>query len=166
MTVRSAAALLLVALTAGCDLSSEFDSAGTFTGTVSGDINATLEGTALFGSFIGGEFSLAMTDPRDQHAIAVARNEGRPAVGVFSIAHFEEETGIAAAYARDGAPAAVFQAEGGEIQITSSSASRLQGTLMFDAVGYLTTDPDTELHVTVTATFDARCVRTGGTDCR
>jgi hypothetical protein len=166
MTVRSAVALLLVALAAGCDLSSEFDSAGTFTGTVSGDINATLEGTALFGSFIGGEFSLAMTDPRDQHAIAVARNEGRPAVGVFAIAHFEEETGIAAAYARDGAPSAVFQAEDGELQITSSSANRLQGTLTFNAVGYLTSDPETELHVTVTATFDARCVRTGGTDCR
>jgi len=168
MRIHSAWALVVVVLLASCDLSTEFDSAGTFTGTVSGDLTASLAGTALFGSFPDGQFSLVMTDPNGVQAVALARLEGRPAPGTFVIHDHsdEEETGFIGTYARDGEPAGVFRSDVGEILITSSSAARLQGSMTFDAVGHLASDPETELRITVTGEFDARCVGTGGTDCR
>ncbi len=166
MKFRIAYALSLAIVLASCDLTTEFDSAGTFNATVSGDFTATMTGTALFGSFPDGQFSLVMTDPVGIQALALAGADGRPAPGTFTIEHYDEETGFIATYARDGIPQAVFRSESGEIVVTSSSSSRLQGTLTFEAVGHLGSDPETELFVTISGEFDARCVQTGGTQCR
>lgn len=166
MRNRSAWALVVVVLLASCDLSTEFDGAGTFTATVSGDLSANMAGTALFGSLGDGQFSLVMTDPNGVQAVAVARDAGRPAPGTFTINHHDEEVGFIAAYARDGAPQAEFRSESGEIVITTSTNSRLEGSMTFEAVGTLTSDPDTELRITVTGNFDARCVQAGGTACQ
>lgn len=159
--VMAAAAVALAA----CDLSTEPDTGGIFDASVSGAVSAELEGTAIFYSSHNGEFSLAMTDPTDRQAVAVASLDGRPGVGTFTIEHHDSETGLIAAYAREEEPAASFSSVIGEIEITASSSSRLEGELSFEAVGFVADDPDREVTVTVVATFEARCVPTGGSPC-
>lgn len=166
MNKRSAWVLVLAVVTfAACDLSTEGDTGGTFDATVTGAISSEMEGTAIFFSSANGEFSLSMTDPADGEAVAVAGLGGKPGVGTTSIEHHDSETGFIAAYAREDAPQGNFSSVDGEIVITSSTSTRLQGTVTFEAIGFRADDPETEVTVDVVANFDARCVPTGGSPC-
>lgn len=166
MAIRHMRVLVVVAVVAAaCDLSTQPDTGGVFDANVSGGVSAELEGAAIFYSSHNGEFSLAMTDPTDHQAIAVASLEGRPGTGTFEIEHHDSETGLIAAYAREGEPVARFSSVTGEIEITTSTSSRLEGEVTFEAVGTVADDPDREVSITVVASFDARCVPTGGSPC-
>jgi hypothetical protein len=168
MKTRSASALLLAVVVAGCELSTE-PSLGDFTGSVTGGHTATLVGRSLFASSHDGQFVITMNDPNGSQAIAVGRFTGRPGVGTYQIELNDPDVdvtlGFIGVYAQDGEPSIVLRSTSGQIQITASSSSRIQGSLTFEAVGFFEVDPETEVTATVMAEFDATCIRTGGSDC-
>lgn len=165
MKAISLSALLLSLVVPACSLSTDPDDAGTFNATITGAVESTMQGVALFGTVSTGDFSLVMTDPNDNQGIAIGQTSGRPGTGTHPIGRFDSETGLIGAYARDGEPVGEFRSEEGAFDITSSSPTQLVGSLTFDAIGTLDSDPDNEVSITVVATFDARCVQTGGSEC-
>jgi hypothetical protein len=173
MRIRSACGLVaLVVSLAACDLSTDAGTAGTFDAAITGDVTASMVGSAIFATSFTGAFDLSMVDSNQSQVLAVVRlnQEGRPGIGTYAIVPVPDEDdeagpGFVALYQRAGEPAGVFWADSGEVVITSSTGTRIQGSLSFDGVGYFSADTLTERSISLTANFEARCVRTGGTQC-
>jgi hypothetical protein len=169
MKIRQLCTLILAGALLGCfQDTTGMDGGGSFTATVTGDITANFQGVALFATEPGFAFALVLTSPDNTHAVAFARNQSsRPAVGQHGIVATEEaaEAAFLANYARQNEPQAHFVSTGGTMQITSSGTRRLVGTFTFDAVGVRPSDPETELRITVSGTFDALCAGLQGSIC-
>lgn len=138
-----------------------------FSAQVRGDIQGDLTGDAKFGSGEdndgGAIWAVELSETGGLGGtIQLVRlgNQGFP-VGTYNIkdpiTHVPSE-GDVVAVATDndnGELLAIFVADGGTMKVTSTSGNRVKGTFSFTAVGVIMDDPETELHVTVTGTFNA-----------
>jgi hypothetical protein len=161
MTSRIALVLLLAGLMPGClgDAAGP-GTGGLFSATLSGDLQADILGTSMFASETGHGFSLVMSSHDQVHIIGFARSQAsRPGTGSHPIVATEEaaQAALLAAYARHGPDPVHLVSTSGTIEVTTSTARRLQGSYSFAARGYVASDPETELTVTVSGTFDAVC---------
>lgn len=146
--------LALTTAAAACDSDSTGpDAQGSYDLEVTGAFTETAEGPAWFGSDVNEDgdpvFVLMFGDDTSRHLV-IAGREGasRPDVGTFAI----EEGGweLLHVVSDDDELLGMFYATEGEITITSSSSSRIQGTIEFVATELLG-----ETEVTGSVTFDA-----------
>ena len=170
-------ALLFVGapLLAGCDSGGDDDDdnggPGGFLGSFDAEINGDgfseeLDGNAWFWSGedpdTGQEiFYVWMSPTQNQqvsNALWFATLSDRPGTGTYQFINFEEgdiEDAINNQFASWlYSEANYFTGTGGELTITSSSSSRVQGTFSFSALGFNTTTAE-ELAVTVSGSFNA-----------
>lgn len=136
-----------------------------FDAAVTGDVQTTLKGKAAWGMVDdpnqGQLFGIEMMENNPGGLIQLVRMGGAiPDAGTYTIADGLNGTpadGEFAAVAYDmdnGAPAAVFVATGGQVNITGTG-NNLVGTFSFDAEGGLFSDPNTTLKITVSGSFTA-----------
>ena len=173
------ASTLIAALVLGACGSDKNDPAGPgnpadgqFEATVTGDVETDFGGAADFGSVddpdygegvliqlseVGGSgliqmvrIGSALPSP-GTHPVADALN-GTPADGDFVIIITDGPANN---------PDAIFVATGGTVSVEQSSSSELSGEFSFDATGVLTSDPETELTVSITGTFSAEPMAQG-----
>jgi len=141
--------------------------ARTFSAAVSGDVQASIKGEALFGQAsdpeYGDVFGLEMSETgQGEGFIQVVRLGGQvPGPGTYAIADAIDGTPrdgdfVAMAFdSDDGEPTAIFVATGGTLKVTSSSGSAFKGTFTFDAQGGLFSDPENTLTIKVSGAFHA-----------
>jgi hypothetical protein len=141
--------------------------ATTFSADVSGDLQASLKGAALFGQATdpeyGDVFGLEMSETgAGEGFIQVVRLGGEvPSPGTYAIADALNGTPadgdfVAMAFDSDnGEPTAIFVATGGTLKVTSASGSAFKGTFTFNAQGGLFSDPETTLSIKVSGSFHA-----------
>ena len=136
---------------------------GTATITVTGAVSRTVTGNAAFGSGILGmdAFAIVMTDEDETIELGVAKDgAGRLGPGTYSLGDDESPRYGELVVSLPGTDPQFFISETGTLTITSSSASRLRGTISFrgrNEFGSGTVD--------VTATFDAICLPTAAMTC-
>jgi hypothetical protein len=140
-----------------------------FSATVSGDVQTSIKGQALFGQ---------ATDPDAGTIFAVEMSEddstgggliqlihiggGTPAAGTYNLTDAVNGTPgsgdwIAAAYDSDqGQMTASFVATSGSVTVTRSGNGRFEGTFDFTAIGAAMSDPTTSLTIAVHGTFKAK----------
>jgi hypothetical protein len=145
----------------GCGDSTGPGESGTFEAHVRGEVSADVVGRAQFGSHRGEGFGLVMSPEDASHWIGIGnRNEGRPAVGTYPLTRPTSDAQFYAAYMHQSAAGLVgFTSISGEMVITTSTESLLEGTFVFTARGTLTGDPENQREVIVEGTFAARCDR-------
>jgi hypothetical protein len=139
----------------------------TFSAQVSGGVQATIGGTASFGSgtddqgqtlhFIqlveggtspGAMIQFARKGPQGFSAASYTIVDGKNGVGDGDV--------VAVLTDKEGNQlTAVFAASGGTLNVTSSSGTRMEGTFTFPAIGAAIANPGAALNVTVTGTFTA-----------
>ena len=143
-----------------------------YTAQVQGDVSRTVGGDAVFGRsedpYYGEVFVVALAVPGSDGFIALARkNTARPAVGSYTIADVTEndveelpQDEFFAFYVTGTGEAldAVFLGTAGTVTVTGSSARALSGSFQFDALGFETDDPTSELTVRLSGSFTARAV--------
>jgi hypothetical protein len=124
---------------------------GSFSASVAGAVTRTFQGPAVFTSEPGEWAGLALGTPGVNLIIIGRHGHSRPATGTYPI-NDGGNNGWYASYHSDTHPAAFFTGEG-QLQITSSTATRVQGSFTFTAFQWA----DPMVQVTLTGTFDARC---------
>lgn len=141
--------------------------ATTFSADVTGDVETSITGAALFGQATdpeyGDVFGLELAETGEgESLIQVARVGGAvPAPGSYAIKdaiNGSPQNGdfVAMAFDSDnGQPAAIFVATGGTLQVTTSTATAFKGTFSFTAEGGLFSDPETTLTIQITGSFHA-----------
>ncbi len=138
-----------------------------FSAEVTGDVETSVEGAALFGTKAdeaqGLLFGVEMAETGEgESVIQIIRIGGAvPAVGDYQITdalNGNPQNGdfVAMAFdSEDGTPTAIFVATGGTLKVTSSSATAFKGTFTFDAQGGLFEDPENTLTINVAGSFNA-----------
>ncbi|HWA16977.1 MAG TPA: hypothetical protein VG817_11115 [Gemmatimonadales bacterium] len=147
---------------------------GSFSADVTGDLETSLDGWALFGaqSDEGGEgFGLVMSEIDDKHdaggTITIVRlNSTSLPTGEYDIKSFEtaENAGDVVVLATDSEGNdlnAIFSSTGGTLHVTTSNSNSLKGTFSVDMVGTVFADPETEYAITIEGTFDAKKASNG-----
>jgi hypothetical protein len=140
--------------------------AGTFTATIAGDVSLTMTGQAFFWQETVGaatEWGLILIPSTSNVSQVIElwrESGGRPGTGTFSIANIDEagpSAIVAVVYVELGAEsAAYFGSTAGQISISQSSTSRMQGSFNMTAEGFIVTGSNMEeAAITVTAQFDA-----------
>jgi len=125
---------------------------GTFSATFTGDIAATTSGSAIFASIQGEGFGLSFTSSTQSATFTIARNtSGRPGQGSVNIGDGSEGDVQGVLYVGGVINNVTFVSTSGTLTITSSSASRLQGTFSFQAA------TGASGTTTVTGSFNAVC---------
>lgn len=139
----------------------------TFSAEVTGDVQTTVQGAALFGTRTdeaqGTLFGVEMAETgAGESVIQIIRLGGQvPAVGTYQIVDALNGTPqdgdfVAMAFDSDsGQPTAIFVGIGGTLNVTSSTATAFKGTFTFDAEGGLFSDPETTLSIKVDGSFHA-----------
>jgi hypothetical protein len=170
MTERIPMLRRLLPLTAGLALSAsllacgdptEPGGDGVFEAQVSGDISLELQGRSMFGVFPGEGFGLSLQPDGASHLLAIARRtEARPAVGTYAMAS-PDNTGAyyGILIAQGTAGPITFASYEGELVVTASSATRLEGTFSFAARDYMGPNQMGSQEVWVTGSFSAPCSR-------
>lgn len=158
--------LAVAVLVGGCGDGTGPGATGTFEATVRGEFSEDVEGRAQFGSHRGEGFGLVMTPDDASHWIGIGnRNEGRPAVGTYPFAAPTSLTEYYAAYMHQSVSGvAAFTSVSGEMVVTTSTSSLLEGTFVFTGRGTLVGDPENERQVIVEGTFSASCDRSARCD--
>jgi hypothetical protein len=143
-----------------------------YTAQVQGDYSRSIGGDAVFGRsedpYYGEVFVVALEVPGSDGFIALARkNTSRPVVGTYTVADVTEndveelpQDEFFAFYVTGSGETlqAVFLGTAGSVTITASSARALSGSFQFDALGFVTDDPTSELSVRLSGSFTARAV--------
>ncbi len=145
-----------------------------FTATVTGDVETTVKGDALFGEVsdpaAGDIFAVEMSedDPTGGALIQIIRmGSGIPATGTYALLDGingtpAEGDWVAAAYdTEEGQLIGLFVATSGSVKVTSANSSTFQGTFDFIAVGGLLSDPTQELTIAVSGKFKAKSMPGG-----
>ncbi len=151
-------AFLVLGLLAACDSNEPGgggQAAGTFTAQISGDLAKSFSGVASFGSVTGESeiFTLALSTTVGDMVSVARLGAGRPGTGTITILDVgagvssQAYWGTVVLLQED----VVFQSTSGTMQISTSSAQQLSGSLSFDAV----TNDGRE--VVVSASFNAVC---------
>jgi len=124
-----------------------------FLGEVHGAMTATPRGDATFGSVPAvdgrpGTFSLSLGARGDEGAVLFSRATGaRLSIGTYRVSANDEVGDDIRALVVTGSPTrptGVFQAQSGELVITSVSDSTIRGFFRLEAAGFLATDPERE----------------------
>jgi hypothetical protein len=160
--MRSRSVVLLAAVCVACSESptdgsgnEDANSAGSFTASVSGAVTRNIQGPAGFSSKPGEVAGVVLGMPGVNMITITRYGSGRPATGTYPITD-GGNNGFHATYSSDAHPAAFFSGEG-QLQITSSSATRVQGSFTFTAFQWA----DPAVQVTLTGTFNAACPAIG-----
>ncbi len=140
-----------------------------FEATVSGDVETTVKGDALFGEVsdpeAGAIFAVEMSedDTTGGALIQIIRmGSGIPGTGTYQLLDGINGTPtdgdwVAAAYdSEDGQLVGLFVATSGSVVVTSANSSTFQGTFDFIAVGGLIADPSQEMTIAVNGKFKAK----------
>jgi len=157
----SVAVLSVAVLACGGDTTAPEPDPGVFEAAVSGEHSAGLDGEATFGIYSGVGFRLLLTpEGADTHVIEIGyRPQARPGTGSYPILDpMATELDFTAHYTRqDGDGSATFRSRSGELLITTSEPTRMEGTFTFQATVTLPGSTE-ELEVTVEGAFDAPCM--------
>jgi len=145
-----------------------------FTADVTGDLETSLQGDALFGEIFdpeaGAAFAVEMSesDPTGGGLIQFIRiGAGVPGAGTYALTDAingnpGDGDWVAAAFdTENGEVTAIFAATAGSIKVTGVSQNSFKGTFSFDAAGGLLSDPETSLSITVTGRFTASSLPEG-----
>ena len=140
-----------------------------FTATVTGDVETTVKGDAMFGEVsdpqAGQIFAVEMSedDPTGGALIQIIRmGSGIPGTGTYPLLDGingtpAEGDWVAAAYdSENGQLVGLFVATSGSVKVTSASSSSFEGTFDFIAVGGLIADPTQEMTIAVNGKFKAK----------
>lgn len=142
---------------------------GTSSGSVSGAVSTTLNGCSLFTvtSGAGGTqttigistgSAAALT-----HSVSLARNSARPGVASYSIGTGAGQFSGAFTFIVEGdTPDRLFTLTGGTVNITTSTASTLAGSLTAVTASEASAPANT---ITINANFSAKCTATSTTTC-
>jgi hypothetical protein len=155
------AGLTLTACTETTALPEPEPEPGSFQAAVIGGVSAEASGEAVFGIYFDDGFRVTLTadqaPPRTIHIHS--RPEGRPGVGTYSIEDPAQTLlGFSARYTQQGDGMVVtFTSRSGELAITESTRTRIEGTFAFRATVRLPGEPD-EREVLVEGAFSATCV--------
>jgi hypothetical protein len=152
--------LLAVLAMAGCDDDGTSPGVGgTFQATVTGEISAELAGAAAFGIYAREGFGVAMTPTDVTHLIGLGQHaEDRPPVGTYEITPAEDAAEFFGVYLRETAQGLwAFTSVSGELEITRSTASRVEGTFQLTARGYRAGDTSYQGEVEISGSFSATC---------
>jgi len=136
-----------------------------FLGEVHGAMTATPRGDATFGSVPAvdgrpGTFSLSLGARGDDGAVLFSRASGaRLSIGTYQVSANDEGGDDIRALVVTGSPTrptGVFQAQSGELVITSVSDTTIRGFFRLEATGFLAREPNHEDRtVTAAGTFAA-----------
>jgi hypothetical protein len=155
------AALALAACTETTALPEPEPEPGSFQAAVTGGVPAEAAGEAVFGIYFDDGFRVTLTaddaPPRTIHIHS--RPEGRPGVGTYFIEDPAQTLlGFSARYTQQGDGMVVtFTSRSGELAITESTRTRIEGTFAFRATVRLPGETD-EREVLVEGAFSAPCV--------
>lgn len=171
--LRGLAAVLALSLVAACSDDEDGDGAtgpdtseGTFTATVSGDVDASIQGEAAWGGATDPEtgdqaWVVALGDESQNAVLVVHIGDDQPNEQSYSLADitgtqdFEAGTAALIVVTIDSSTLSVGST-GGSITVTSSSSDRVQGTFSITASGVLLENGmSTEVDVTISGEFDA-----------
>ena len=162
--------VLLALVIAGCGDTSapslKCGIAGTSDANVAGAVTASVDACATYTVSTGtpstGISLVAGSLTSPTHTITLVRSGARPVIETYGVG---TPTGFSGSFVLDGGSAAnrTFVLTGGTIDITASSAGRLNGT--FNAVTATEGTGPSAATVTITGNFAAKCVDTGNTDC-
>ncbi len=129
----------------GGDVVGPGDDFGTFSVTVSGDINTTVSGSnALHTADFGPPWSVSLNST--EISLSIVKSSGRPEPGTYSLTAEGGET-----YALVQVESFSGASVSGTLTINSSSANQVSGSFDFTAV----TSAGVEMQITVTGTFEA-----------
>ncbi|MDZ7771903.1 MAG: hypothetical protein U5K31_04075 [Balneolaceae bacterium] len=164
--------LLGLFLIQGCSDESNSESTGSFTIEITGDVNKTIEGTAIFGGATDPEtnqsgFVLVMSTADDPEQSS-GTSEGvwigtddsdRPGEGTYSLLNtdnYEEgDSGFwGFSFLNEGQQmSTIIYSTSGSVEITSSSSDNVSGTFTMQAEGFRTSGQGSE-EITVTLSGD------------
>jgi len=159
----SALLLLTAAFSGGVGPAGEEHSS--FLGEVHGALTATPRGDATFGIVPAvdgqpGVFSLSLGARGQDGAVLFSRASGaRLSIGTYAVSAREDGADDIRALVVTGSPSqptGVFQAQRGELVVTSVRDSTIRGYFRLDATGFVASEPDREDRtVTAAGTFAA-----------
>ncbi|HEY3012613.1 MAG TPA: hypothetical protein VGJ36_07710 [Gemmatimonadales bacterium] len=137
-----------------------------FRAALTGDVRATISGTATFGRVTGGigapdAFTLNLGTDSFLGAVLFTRTTGTGlSVGSYPVSdagHGSDEIQALVMLGRADRPAGVFRVQSGTLTITSVSDHLLTGLFALDATGFLASAPQREnQQVHVSGSFTAR----------
>ena len=136
-----------------------------FLGEVHGAMTATPRGDATFGSVPAvdghpGTFSLSLGARGEDGAVLFSRASGaRLSIGTYQVSARDDGADDIRALVLTGSstqPTGVFQAQRGELVVTSVSDSTIRGFFRLEATGFIASEPEREDRtVTAAGTFAA-----------
>ncbi len=145
--------------------------AGFFTAEITGDVEWSFDGYALFGETTSPDtsqelFIVVLADKQGDATISFVKGGNRPATGELAIGDigfediqeeivFPEDYFLAVLLNFSGAEFYLFGSDHGNIDITESTADSFVGSFSYDATGILATQPINELEITVEGSFSA-----------
>ncbi len=145
--------------------------AGFFSIEITGDVEWSFEGFALFGEVTDPDtdqdvFILVLTDSQGEATLSFVKGGDRPGTGEMAIGNidFEDIDGdfvfptdyfLATLLNFAGAEFYVFASDVGSIDITDSTPDSFAGSFSYDATGILATQPINELEINVEGNFNA-----------
>ncbi len=140
-----------------------------FTAEVTGDVETSVKGDALYGEVVdpeaGAAFAVEMSedDPTGGALIQIIRiGAGTPAAGTYALTDAVngnpgEGDWVATAYdVENGQLTAIFAATAGTVKVTKIANGTFEGTFSFTAVGGLLEDPTQEMTIAVDGRFKAK----------
>jgi hypothetical protein len=145
--------LLLASLTAFSISGRPATARAAFNGVIAGDITARPSGDARFGVVQGREgspqvFTLSLGANGDNGSVLFTRKSGaRLSLGTYRISGEDLESSDIVALVMTGPvthPTGVFQAQSGELVITSASDRSISGKFRLEATGFLASAPEIE----------------------
>jgi hypothetical protein len=161
------APLLLAVLIPACGdggTGPDFFGLGQSSAQLSGEVNRSFNGTAVFGTQVFGEdvFVIAMDDMVGEVEIGIVRAAtGRPPTGTYALGSPDSDVYGELAIWTAGGQGAFYVSESGSLTIMASSSSSLRGSFSFQARREFVGGPV----VNVSGTFDAVCLPTAGFGC-
>ncbi len=181
-TVSLLALFFLFAVTA-CDDDNDNDvpapDMASFSVSISGDLDYTTEGQAFFTTYFDPEFEddlfiISMTEGMDTNfSMSFMKSGDQPGTGVYPVVHFDfEEDDMLPGDAlgsnmtiqvsdNDITEMYYMEAKDGSITFEESSGNRVRGSFEYEATGFNTQEPGTELQAEVSGTFDAMFAEPG-----
>jgi hypothetical protein len=141
---------------------------GPSSGTVTGVVNADLNGCSVFTVATGAGGTVTTiglshgSGISATHALSLGRTSGRPAVGTYSIGTGTGDFNGAFTFDGGSGSDRLFMLTAGTVTISASSATALTGTLSGVTAAESSTPANT---ISITASFSARCTATSSTSC-